>query len=184
VIPSVKEDTSVSEYNIEFSEKLIDCAKLVKVDPIDVFEAKRTVVYLSKLSCEIILKALLEKAGKPIKEIRGHSHNLIKLLDELCWCQIKKDIRGGDLRWVSASDVRSKIVDKRYSDATIGHLLSGEKFGASKYPNIRYGDQFTDFPPELILKAAIVLLNWAKKYWDSIRVLKTHNEFLMNLGSK
>lgn len=174
----------MSEYNIEFAEKLIDCAKFIKVDPIDAFEAKRTVLYLSKLSCEIILKALLEKAGKPIKEIRGHSHNLIKLLDELSWCQVKKDIGGGDLRWFSACDVRSKEIDKRYSDATIGHLLSGEEFGASKYPNIRYGDQFTDFPLQLILKAAIVLLNWAKKYWDSIRLLKNRNEFLMNLGSK
>ena len=163
----------MSEYNIEFSEKLIDCAKALKVHGIDSFEAARTVVYLSKLSCEITLKALLEKAGKPIKEIRVHSHNLIKLLNEFSWCEVEKDIGGGHLMWIRAVDVRSKVVDERYSDATIGKLLSGEEFGASKYPNeIRYGDKFTDFPPELILQAAILLLNWAKIYWDRIRILK------------
>ena len=169
------------EYNIGLSEKFIDCAKALRVQGIDTFEAAQAVDYLSKLSCEIILKALLEKAGKPTKEIRAHSHDLAELLNELCWCQIKRDIGGGHVRWCPGSFVRGIRVDKRYSDATIGKILSGEEFGASRYPNqIRYGDHFTDFPAELILKAAIELLNWARKYWDSIRVSKTTNE----LGSK
>ena len=171
----------MSEYNIGLSEKFIDCAKTLRVQGIDTFEAVQAVVYLSKLSCEIILKALLEKAGKPTKEIRAHSHDLVELMNELCWCQIKRDIGGGHLRWCAASHVLAIPVDKRYSDATIGKILSGEEFGASRYPNqIRYGDHFTDFQPELILQAAIELLNWAKTYWDSIRVSKTTNE----LGSK
>ena len=173
----------MSEYNIDFSEKLIDCAKTLKVQGIDTFEAGQAVVYLSDLSCEITMKAFLEKAGKPVKEIKAHSHNLTKLLNEFSWCQVKEDRGDGHLIWGSASAVRGKQVDDRYPGLTIEMVLSAEEFGASKHPNeIRYGDHFRDFHPEIRLQTAIKLLDWVKIHWDC-RYFQDRNEFSMNFGS-
>ncbi len=173
----------VVEYNIDFSEKLIDCAKTLNVEGIDTFEAGQAVIYLSDLSCEITMKAFLEKAGKPIREMKALSHKLNKLLDEFSRCQVKEDTGTGHLIWVSASDVRGQPVDERYPGLTIGMVLSAEEFGASKYPNeIRYGDHLTDFHPELRLQTAIELLDWVKLHWDC-RYFQDPNDFLMNIGS-
>ena len=56
-------DNTMSEYNIGFSEKLLDAAQSVTKDGLDSVDAIRTVLYLSSLASEIVLKALLEKAG-------------------------------------------------------------------------------------------------------------------------
>lgn len=116
----------MAEYNIGFSEKLNMAARIVwDEDPIN-FESIRTVLYLSSLSSEISLKALLEKAGMPVKDIRAHSHNLIKLLDNFTRCQIKREIAGSP-RWVPATSIFSEDVDcTNYFNATVGEVLSGE----------------------------------------------------------
>ena len=51
------------EYNIEFSGKLIEAAKVLQDSDSSNKESNRATLYLSLLSCEISLKALLEKAG-------------------------------------------------------------------------------------------------------------------------
>jgi hypothetical protein len=171
----------VSEYNIDFSEKLIDCAKILAVQGIDTFEASQALIYLSHLSCEIALKAFLEKAGKPTNEIRALSHDESKLLDEFSSCLFKEDIGDGRLIWKSASNVRGQPVNERL---TIGDVLSAERFGASKYPNeIRYCDRFRDFAPaEIRLQTAVKLLDWVKTHYDC-RYFKDRDELLKNLGS-
>jgi len=66
---------------------------------------------------------------------------------------------------------RSVTVDRRFSDATVGKLLTGEEHGASKYPNqLRYGDHVKDYPPELKVKAVSALIGWALKHWNEIRL--------------
>jgi len=173
----------VSEYNIGFSENLIDCAKVLKVHGIDTFEAGQVVIYLSDLSCEITMKAFLEKAGKPIKEIKSLSHNLSKLLDKFSFCQVKGHTVDDRPIWTSASDVRGLLVDERHPGLTIGEVLSAEQSGASKYPNeIRYGDHFTDFHPEIRLQTAIKLLDWVKTHLDC-RYFRDRDNFLKNLTS-
>ena len=49
----------MAEYNIGFTEKLIDAAKLVADSGLESEYAKRTVLYLSKLASEINLKAFV-----------------------------------------------------------------------------------------------------------------------------
>lgn len=66
----------MTAYNLDFSRKLLDVAKLVVNEGLDSFEANQTVVYLSLLACEIALKALLERSGLPILMIRSKSHDL------------------------------------------------------------------------------------------------------------
>lgn len=64
------------EYSIDFSENLIKAARFVLEYQVNSVDAKRTVLYLSLLSCEITMKALLERAGKPVKMIKKRLHNL------------------------------------------------------------------------------------------------------------
>ena len=72
------------EYSLELSQRLIDAARSFvdkgKVDD----ETGRAVLYLSLLSCEISLKAILEKAGYTIKELKKRSHNFSGLIKDLC----------------------------------------------------------------------------------------------------
>jgi predicted hydrocarbon binding protein len=76
----------MAEYDIAFGERLAETAKLVANDGLDSLDAKRTVLYLSLLSSEIVMKALLEKAGRPISKIRARSHNLKNLLEDIGDC--------------------------------------------------------------------------------------------------
>ena len=158
-------------YSLAFSEKLAEAAQFVVNDGIEDEGARQAVLYLSRLSAEVTLKSLLEKAGLPIEKIRGRSHDLAKLLSDLSACQIRKDIAPGVPYWVSASDIRGQTVDERFGNATVGTLLEGEKVGASKYPNeIRYGEVQKDFPAKLLSQMALIMIEWAKLHWDTIRV--------------
>jgi HEPN domain-containing protein len=82
----------LAECNLGFSKKLIDAAKFASEREPDIKEAMRTVLYLSKLACEITLKALLEKAGRPIKEIKDHQHDLCKLLLSIGQCKVQSEV--------------------------------------------------------------------------------------------
>lgn len=161
---------AMSEYNIGFSKVLIDAAKAItEMTGRDTLESERAALYLCKLSCEITLKALLEKAGKTVKEIRTYSHNLIALQDAFSFCEVEDETSNGS--WITANGFRGIVTDKRFSDATIGKILNAEDFGASKYPNqIRYGEELADFPFECWLVTATELISWAQKYYDRIRL--------------
>jgi len=133
-------------------------------------DAVRTVIYLSSLASEITLKALLERAGIPVKDIKSRGHNLSELLADLGKCQIQTEVAKGTHTWVPATQLRAKVVDNRYTDATVGKLLTGEKCGASKYPNeLRYGDYVRDYPPGLKMGAAKAVIDWAEEHWNEIR---------------
>jgi hypothetical protein len=161
----------MSEYSLEFSEKLIEAAELVAKIDLEEIESKRTVLYLSLLSCEITIKALLEKAGYSVKTIKLHSHKLSALLKEIGICEIYKDVTPGCKKWIRATEIRSITIDYRFSNATAGNLLTGEKSGASIYPNqIRYGDKLAHYPPEVMLEVAKAIVDWAKIYWGKIRI--------------
>jgi hypothetical protein len=61
----------VAEYDLSFAAKLAEVAGEVHQKAPFAYDARRLVAYLSRLSVEIALKALLEQAGKPVKEIRA-----------------------------------------------------------------------------------------------------------------
>lgn len=159
----------MAEFDLGFSQKLIDAGNMILKEDPDSAEAHRTILYLSLLSCEITLKALLEKAGIQINIIKKQSHKLDQLLVELGRCKVPIEI-GSTIKWVSASRIRRRVIDKRFGNATIGSLLEAEQKGASKYPNqIRYGDHPWHYPAPLMLKTAIGIMEWAKEHWDKIK---------------
>lgn len=160
----------MAEYNLGLSQKLAETAEIVAIDGLADFDAVQTVLYLSLLASEIALKALLEQAGQPVRQIRARSHNLKALLEDLGECQIRVEITPGQERWVSASRLRAVTVDPNYGNATVGTLLEAEDAGASRYPNqLRYGESFRHYPPQVIVKMASEIVKWAKQHWDDIR---------------
>ena len=161
---------SMSEYNLGFSKKLAETARLVADEGVDSFDAVQTVIYLSLLSCEIALKAMLERSGLPVGKIREHSHNLEALLGEVSNCQVEVDIAGGHLRWVPTVRIRSIPIKSEGAESTVGKLLSGETQGASKYPNqIRYGSRLSSFPPDALVDTAYAVADFAETHWNTIR---------------
>ena len=153
------------EYSLEFSERLLELAKEANGKN----EAGRAVLYLSLLSCEITLKALLEKAGFSVKHLKKRSHDLKGLLKDICHCELA-GTGIGNSKPLRASRLLAQTVIPNTSNGTVGALLHAEDLGASKYPNdIRYGDLISHFPPMVMLKCASVLLNWAK---NNIGIIK------------
>jgi hypothetical protein len=126
-----RRDWKMPEYNLGFSKKLAETARLVADDGVDSFDAVQTIVYLSLLSCEIALKALLEKSGIPLKQIKAHWHDLEALLREVSRCEVEVDIADGHLKWVPAVRIRSIPIKSEGEASTVGTLLSGETQGAS-----------------------------------------------------
>ena len=161
----------MSEYNVDFADNLVDAARFVAQQGLDTIDANRTVLYLSQLACEVTLKAMLERAGQPVKQIKGRRHDLAALLVALGRCTVEEEIARGRLQRVPAARLRSVVLDRRYGNATIGTVLTAEEHGASRYPNqVRYGEGFRSFPPALWLKAAVAASAWARQHWDSIRI--------------
>jgi hypothetical protein len=165
----------MAEYSIEFSKRLIDAAKGIVDRGENSEDAGRAVLYLSLLSCEITLKALLEKAGMPVDEIRKVSHDLRRLLAELGQCEVEEEISGQLMQWVPATQIRGKTIIPE-TMFTVGVLLEGESQGASKYPNdIRYGEHIYRFPPVVVLTGSEILIDWAYQKWDRIRSRRKWN---------
>jgi hypothetical protein len=159
----------MAEYSIEFSKRLIEAAHGIVDRGENSEDAGRAVLYLSLLSCEITLKALLEKAGVPLDEIGKVSNDLRKLLAELDRCEVGEEIHGQLMQWVPASYIGGETIIPG-TMFTVGVLLEGESQGASKYPgDIRYGGHIYRFPPVAVLKGARILIDWAYQKWDRVR---------------
>lgn len=155
------------EYSIEFAERLIEAADsfIGKSEPGE--EAGRAVLYLSLLSCEISLKAVLEKAGFAPDQLRRRSHNLDSLLSDLCRCETWEPASG---RWISAAHIQSISPIPGAELATVGRLLDAEKEGASRYPNsIRYGDLIKHYDAAHMLKCAKAVAEWVRENMGAIR---------------
>lgn len=157
------------EYDLDFAERLIEAANSFVVSDCDENEAGRAVLYLSLLSCEISLKALLEKAGFTVPDLIKRSHDLRGLLHDICSCELS-GTGVGNSKPFSASRLLSQTVVKNVNNGTVGALLNAEAVGASKYPtDIRYGDLVTHFPPVVMLRCASVIQGWARENFDIIR---------------
>ena len=149
------------EYSLDFSQRLIEAAKSFVGKENAEDETARLVLYLSLLSCEISLKALLEKAGYTSKELKRRSHGLSGLTEDLCFCDLTGTSTAGS-KDQSAAMLLSQVVDPAFANATVGNLLCAEELGASKYPNeIRYGDLPRHYPPLIMLMCAEIVCKWA-----------------------
>jgi hypothetical protein len=126
-------------------------------------------MYLSLLSTEISLKAMLEKAGKPTAEIRQRLHKLAGLLCDLGQCEIEVEVAGAP-KFVSASRLRACGLKQGDGEGTVGKVIEAESEGASKYPNnVRYGD-VRHYPAPVVAEMASVVAAFAHKHWKTIRV--------------
>jgi hypothetical protein len=161
----------VAEYDVAFGERLAETARMVAVEGVATLDAQRTILYLSLLSVEITLKAMLERAGVPVSEIRARSHRLAELLSDLGQCEVEVQVAAGAKRYVSASRLRSGSLKYGEAKSTVGAVLGAESQGASTYPNqIRYGDVLHHFPIEVVAQMAAKVSAFARENWQSIRV--------------
>lgn len=160
----------MTTYDADFGSKLAETAELVLSIGTDALEAKRTVAYLSLLSAEISLKALLERAGFDPKEIRKRSHKLKDLLTDLCECKIEVEIVPGVVKLVPASRLCAVEVSYKGTETAVGRIVDAEADGASVYPNdVRYGENMRHFPPEVLAGMARAIVSFSKQHWPTIR---------------
>ncbi len=158
-------------FNLGFSEKLIEAAQFVFDDEGDEFDKLQTVLYLSYLSCEITLKALLEKAGKRIKDIRACSHDFDKIFHPFfVEVEINEEVGNNTYKWVKANGIGCDQTKEGIHEPTVITMLTDKR--ASQYPSqLRYaGDHINAYPPQELINAAKILLNDARKYWDHVRL--------------
>jgi hypothetical protein len=160
----------MAEYSIEFAQEMSKASNGIVAAGLESEDANRAAIYVGLVACEIALKSALEKAGKPVRGISAMRHDLSKLLDELGTCTVLAEISAGQLTRVSATRIRSVVVDGKYADATIGKLLEAEQFGASKFPNdIRYGDTLKHFPASVIARLSEKVVAWVKLHIDDLQ---------------
>ena len=166
----------MSEYNLGFSKYLVHSARLAGRNPadgVDPFFAEQTMTYLSLLSCEITLKAMLEKAEVKVPRI----HNLDQLLDMLSsTCEVEVDINDGHLKRCPAVRMRAITIKSDGAESTVGKILEGWKVlengtrEASNYPvEIRYGDRFKNVSVDALIQTAEAVISFAEENWDTIR---------------
>ena len=169
--PPRREERVVAEYDIAFAQKLAEVAAAVAEDGLSTAEARRTVLYLSLLSAEISLKAMLEQAGKPAGDIEALGHRLADLMGELDHCEVEADIVPNRRRHVSASRLRSLVVKWAGAEATVGQIIDAELTGASKYPNrVRYGELLKHYPAAVVARMAMDVANFAVHHLQDIRL--------------
>lgn len=171
------------QYDLDFAAKLAAVATDVDKNDPWAYDARRVTIYLSRLSAEISLKALLEQAGVPLLQIRNRSHDLRGLLKDVCECEVEVETAPGEKQWGSASCVRAAIIDFELVHVPIGEIIDAEEQGCSKYPNqIRYGETVIDFSPLLVSSMATVLAQWAKSHQKCIRVSAKWRPALRSTG--
>jgi HEPN domain-containing protein len=159
------------QYDIAFAEKLSQVAALVLANGIEDLEAQRTVLYLSLLSTEISLKAMLERAGKSGTEIRARSHNLSELLTDLGRCMINVEVSPGQCQAVSASRLRARELKYDNFVVTVGVIIDTDPGETSQYPNqVRYGERLRHYPPDIMVLLAATVVEFAKENWLSLRL--------------
>ncbi len=157
------------EYNLDFAKRLIEAAESFTNDENENDEGGRAILYLSLLSCEITIKALLEKAGFSVRELTKRSHDFKGLLKDICSCELS-GTGIGNSKPFSASRLLAQVVVPDTGNGTVGTLLSTEDSNASKYPNeIRYGELITHFHPFHILNCAKVVAEWAEENISCIK---------------
>jgi len=160
----------MTAYDIKFAKRFAQVAQATAEGGLADVEGRRVVLYLSRLSIELAIKAFLENAGVAISKIRPLSHKLTALLKEVDKCQVKSEPFSDVCDWVSAARLRAITIEFHGIHISVGSVIDAEAVGASVYPNeIRYGQAPDDFPPEVVLLAAMAVCEWVEKHWGFAR---------------
>lgn len=156
------------QYDINFAKNLAEVSIALVNLGLDTPYARRTVIYLSRLSMELSLKALLELAGKSIFEIKNHGHNLQALLADIESYDFEMGVANG--QQLSGAEIRRLNVPYSIYQIDMGTIIDAEKHGASKFPNeIRYGDNVQDVAPEILAPASLILASWAYRCTGKVK---------------
>ena len=155
------------EYSLEFAKRLRAAATHVIGDGLDDPDAGRTVLYLSLLSTEITIKAILEKCGVATSNIRDFSHRLDRLLAELDKCR-HTPISLPGIRAL-CSRIRSYGIYHDGAKITVGALIDSlHDVGASSYPSgVRYGQSVIHYHPEVVAEVAARVIEFAEENWET-----------------
>ena len=162
----------MAEYDIDFAGKFIDAARIEeKKDSLQTQESIRFVILEALFACEMSMTAFLESAGFTPNELKFCSHDLSKLSDYLCFCEVEKEIGPENPVWVSAACLRSSTIRTPDGTAsTIGSLLERLSKDTSQYPNqLRYGESFIHYPPQVVLEMAQRIHGWCINHWSNPR---------------
>lgn len=158
-------------FSIEFANHLSTVAKRCTLSDAGISESNRTVLYISLLSVEVALKAFLEKSGLPIKSIKDCSHDLGKLLRLIDKIEVDISISSSVEIFASGKRLRSVTVNSNISNGTVGALIDQLSDAASVYPGeIRYGEDISHFPPELVSDLAASVIAWVEQYAKAARI--------------
>ncbi|WP_157281229.1 hypothetical protein [Methyloversatilis universalis] len=156
------------QYDLNFAKNLTDVSTALLNQGLETPEARRTVIYLSRLSMELSLKALLELAGKPTLEIKSRGHDLQALLADVESYEFEMKIF--DDQWHSGTEIRKLNIPYNIHQIDMGTIIEAERHGASKFPNeIRYGDNVQDVAPEILTPASLILASWAHQCTGNVR---------------
>ena len=157
----------MAEYDLELSRQMSLASRLLLSSGAPGPARDRAAIYIALVACEIALKAGLEKAGMPVTKIRKHQHSSPACSPNLAVARFLWKV-SGDQR----TRIRAIIVDPAFKDATIGHLIEAEKYGASKFPTeIRYGDVVNHFPARVMTALSEQLVDWMECHIDDIRFI-------------
>lgn len=157
------------EYDIHLADELAIVASGVAATQLTSVSQERMRLYLALLSLELSLKAMLERAGFAVPDIRKMNHGIKLLLSEIDRCTIEVDIRGGCVQRVPASRLRSVVISSGAEIGTVGQMVD-RLDEVSTYPNkIRYGGHLRHFSSSLVANAARKTNDFAKLHWTSIQ---------------
>lgn len=161
----------MAEFDLDFAHEMAEASKAFLSKPQPTDSSARAAIYTSLVACEMALKAGLEAAGVPVKTLKSLSHNLSGLLECIDSCTVSAQVTAEAPQRVSASRIRSVVVDNDYADATIGKLIEEtQKNDASKYPSgIRYGALLKHYPAEVVSRLGEAVVNWVKEHIDDIQ---------------
>ena len=158
----------MTQYNIDFAERIIETARFARGNGKYDFAAAQVVSYLTQLSIELSLKAFLEQAGEPVASIKKCSHSLNDLLTAVSRCEIRIELVPNFHKFVPATRIRSIPVQW---EQTVGGLISKLEHDCSKYPNeIRYGTKFYGLPADTLIELAGAVNRFVKQHWESVRL--------------
>ena len=158
----------MAEYDIGLAEELAVVANSVERTPLEPFARERMRLYLALLSLELALKAMLERSGVPIRQIRGRSHGIKDLLTDLGGCFVEAEVTAGTLGRVPATRLRSVVISTPTERGTLGQLIDALDKGVSAYPTeIRYGADLKHFDAALVADAARQAVAFARVHWSS-----------------
>ena len=161
----------MAEYSIGFAKNLLSAAKNLNLENQNSIESERAVLYLSLLASEVLLKCILERVGISILELKSISHDIPKLLNKVCECEIFDSSLGFTLAVI----LRSKTFNANGVQYTLGQVLSLGDELISKYPNqLRYGEQLCHFPSFAVLNATEELYKFTVKYKDNLYIKRSN----------